>query len=55
MAADAVGHLAGEAASVVVVMIVEVILLGAAATVAGTEAEVEGTHPTKSGKGRTHQ
>ena len=53
--AGAVGHLAGEVASVVVVMTVEVTLLGAAATVAGTEVEVEGTHPIKIWKGHTQK
>lgn len=53
--AGAVGHLAGEVASGVVVMSVEVTLLGAAATVAGTEVEVEGTRPIKIWKGHTRR
>lgn len=47
------GRLAEEAAPDVVVMTVEVTLLGAAATVADTEVEAEGTHPTKIAK-RVH-
>lgn len=47
------GRLAEEAAPGVVVMTVEVTLLGAAATVADTEVEAEGTHPIKIAK-RVH-
>lgn len=49
------GRLVEEAASGVVVMTVEVTLLGAAATVADTEVEAEGTHPIKVARGCTLQ
>lgn len=47
------GRLVEEAASGVVAMTVEVTLLGAAATVADTEVEAEGTHPIKIARGCT--
>lgn len=50
-----VGRLAEEAAPGVVVMTVEVTLLEAAATVADTEVEAEGTRPIKIAKGCTQQ
>ena len=53
--AGAVDPLVGEVALVVVVMTVVVTLLGAAAIVAGTEVEVEGTLPIEIGKGGLHQ